>query len=662
MVVQSTDTHSCSGRTLKSIHGCLELLRDDELLSVLGFVQPPGAIAAWKKYVQPHAGRDGIDAWLWSECMFMYVTARASYQPEDELTVDYGPEYTRDYCTGAHRPNVNRKRREWDAGQSGGKQHKSLFVQMLASPVSASACHGFRRCWRAPFITYKLLAHVEERLLDVRFHWRGKPNRKWVVLDVMLVSQELTAFLIAEEVSTYLTAKLGTGCCCVGAEILDVSPQAKQQRRHPDHLFGPDKYVYVVVDLYGKLVDTLVEEQGELCAAHCPALLYDASHIHAGPAGASRSKLFLAFSNPALPEFNRITSQLLPTNLRAKSCPSLMSLAANKAAEEAAAAAHEAAAAAEVRAIHYSLRTAPFAPPVTAVNLRTANGRAKPLETMCLLEIVREPTGTTTYGFRLWQEDPSYRIATMVAANSGRPAGACGGVDRVLKIHAGHRTQEEDIMSNWMTTRCGDGDGEDVAAARDALYRATIAGVWGMVEPTGTSLTTHQGLDYVSICDGERAEDDTADAAIFGDAWVVCDAKLSVKHVGSDGWSSFDPQQTYPTALVFAAGPNAAEGSWTQRDPTSSMRRTYCYAAVRSYPFMRAAVSAALAAAFDAAVAVGCDVVLVAGLSTGLYAGPWHRRINDEFASIVEELLQQPLAGFTEARGKYLRKVVWVRL
>ena len=88
MVVQSTDTHSCSGRTLKSIYGCLELLRDDELLSVLGFVQPPGAIAAWKKYVQPHAGRDGIDAWLWSECMFMYVTARASYQPEDELTVD----------------------------------------------------------------------------------------------------------------------------------------------------------------------------------------------------------------------------------------------------------------------------------------------------------------------------------------------------------------------------------------------------------------------------------------------------------------------------------------------------------------------------------------------------------------------------------------------
>ena len=47
--------------------------------------------AVAERYAQAAAARRrAMDAWLWSECMFMYVTARASYQPEDELTVEEG--------------------------------------------------------------------------------------------------------------------------------------------------------------------------------------------------------------------------------------------------------------------------------------------------------------------------------------------------------------------------------------------------------------------------------------------------------------------------------------------------------------------------------------------------------------------------------------------
>jgi hypothetical protein len=45
------------------------------------------------------------------------------------------------------------------------------------------------------------------------------------------------------------------------------------------------------------------------------------------------------------------------------------------------------------------------------------------------------------------------RIGTMVAANSGRPGGACGQANgSVTNLHAGHSTQEEDVVSNWLIT------------------------------------------------------------------------------------------------------------------------------------------------------------------------------------------------------------------
>ena len=92
------------------------------------------------------------------------------------------------------------------------------------------------------------------------------------------------------------------------------------------------------------------------------------------------------------------------------------------------------------------------------------------------------------------------------------------------------------------------------------------------------------------------------------------------------------------------------------------MRRTYCAAATRSFAFLRAGVKAAMRAALDAARAERCDVVLLAGLSTGLYAGQWRERINDEFEQIVKELLAEPVAADGSSRAHCFRRVVWTKL
>jgi len=44
----------------------------------------------------------------------------------------------------------------------------------------------------------------------------------------------------------------------------------------------------------------------------------------------------------------------------------------------------------------------------------------------------------------------------MVASNSGRPGGAVGNGDKIVfsKVHADHKTQEEDIISTWLFASC----------------------------------------------------------------------------------------------------------------------------------------------------------------------------------------------------------------
>ena len=109
---------------------------------------------------------------------------------------------------------------------------------------------------------------------------------------------------------------------------------------------------------------------------------------------------------------------------------------------------------------------------------------------------------------------PSARIGSLVAGNSGRPGGGVGLPGRVdpQQVHVNHSTQEEDVMSSWMST-------EVEWWNRDKLYRETIDGMWGMRVPTGSDCDTIQGVDYTKC----------SQADAFADAWVVRNCVLSQK-------------------------------------------------------------------------------------------------------------------------------------
>jgi hypothetical protein len=127
-----------------------------------------------------------------------------------------------------------------------------------------------------------------------------------------------------------------------------------------------------------------------------------------------------------------------------------------------------------------------------------------PYEATARLETIVDPKGLTNVGARLHAEmkkaGQPRSIATVVAGNSGRPAGACGFKDGTIrKLHPEHTTQEEDVVSNWMTTAChnkgrplmpGMADGGHETA--NAVYQATIFKKWGMLDLEGSSKKTVQ--------------------------------------------------------------------------------------------------------------------------------------------------------------------------
>ena len=79
----------------------------------------------------------------------------------------------------------------------------------------------------------------------------------------------------------------------------------------------------------------------------------------------------------------------------------------------------------------------------------------------------------------------------MVACNSGRPGGSVGLRGKIdkRKVHAGHSTQEEDVVSAWMVAHTrGSGD----VAAIHKEFCDTIDQQWGLVEDNGRGPATFQ--------------------------------------------------------------------------------------------------------------------------------------------------------------------------
>lgn len=239
---------------------------------------------------------------------------------------------------------------------------------------------------------------------------------------------------------------------------------------------------------------------------------------------------------------------------------------------------------------------------------------------------------------------PNLRIGVMVAGNSGKPGGALGGPNGLKPdaVHLRHKTQEEDVLSTWMQAEA---DPDDATMQAD-LFRRTIFGRWGMLNPRGTDPATVQGVNYAD-CD---------QASQYADAWVVRNAVLSKRG---------NPSAPFVADLVFVGGPNrSAKG----RDASSSTTRTLNKRCAADYPFFKSCVKAAVTAGIDAMIGEGVNVALIAPVSCGIYA--WNDRdANDkagrnfqqklrrEFKGLVEDILDAHAPGCTHPRSDYFHSI-----
>ena len=250
--------------------------------------------------------------------------------------------------------------------------------------------------------------------------------------------------------------------------------------------------------------------------------------------------------------------------------------------------------------------------------------------------------GVAGVGLALHRQDPTLRIATLVASNSGRPGGACRALNGDVehrKLHAGHRTQEEDVVSNWLLTLSASPTVQSTEFAR-------ISTAFGLCDASGTDCATIQGVDYTA-----------AYPRLYADAWCITGARLSVK---TPAPAAFDAAQSYPTSLIFCAGPNAHAPRGAT--PASSMRRTHSARAHDDMGILADGAAWAVYAALHASAACGCDAVLIPFVSGGLYAGP-HDRGTLRFL-FLENIRLMLFDGFhrAPALGVHFRTVIVVFL
>ena len=244
--------------------------------------------------------------------------------------------------------------------------------------------------------------------------------------------------------------------------------------------------------------------------------------------------------------------------------------------------------------------------------------------------------GMATCGYIYFSKRKDMQIGAMIAGNSGRPGGAIRGLDghvRLGSVHGGHKTQEEDMVSNWLLTTAG-----KVKHHMDITF-SQIANVWGMISSAG--VRTIQGIDYTRGSDPEK----------YADATTV------TGNISQKLGNRFDTDNPYPVVLAFVAGPNANTKS-PHKGRDSTMRRTFDMRAARDYSFFRDGVKAAVRAGLDSMAHQRVTVALVARVSCGLYAGVHASRINSEFLTLVQELLDERVGPRGELRGQYFHHVI----
>ena len=261
-----------------------------------------------------------------------------------------------------------------------------------------------------------------------------------------------------------------------------------------------------------------------------------------------------------------------------------------------------------------------------------ANRQPHPRAVTCC-EVITEIGGCGTVGYKIHSAKPELCISALIAGNSGRPGGSVGGFEGLIQrsVHSRHRTQEEDMVSNWLLTQY------PARTDRAKAFNVTLCRRWGFA-PKSRGPMTIQGVDYTAAINPLH----------YGDAWTVLNTRVSAKSA-----RGFHTNQTFPAHLVFVAGPNAgAHGSIN-----GSMTRTLNKHTSKNYTLFYECVQEAVRCGLDAMAALKTDVALLALISCGIYAGPHRRRIFNEFPELVEEILREKVTD-THSRGHFFHRVI----
>jgi hypothetical protein len=246
----------------------------------------------------------------------------------------------------------------------------------------------------------------------------------------------------------------------------------------------------------------------------------------------------------------------------------------------------------------------------------TKKRKGKPIQQA---EIESNRNGMTNIGAILYNthrgSNPP-KIGTIIAANSGRPGGACGNFNGTVdKIYPNHRTQEEDIVSNWFMTYVynkyiTEGEKEQYY---NKLFRCTIYNKWGLQYPyakikdTEHYYKTIQDINYTNAVPKE-----------YADAWTIDNVYLSDKMYHYKG-SQYIHEHQYKTTLVFVSGPN--NNNPGTKGPINSVFRTYNKYTDERFDIFMKGVEAALFAGLIAMVRSKCNVALLVYVSGGVYRG-----------------------------------------
>lgn len=241
--------------------------------------------------------------------------------------------------------------------------------------------------------------------------------------------------------------------------------------------------------------------------------------------------------------------------------------------------------------------------------------------------------GAIIYNSHTGSEEP--KIGTIIAANSGRPGGACGNFDGTAdKIHPNHRTQEEDIVSNWLMTYAYNKNiSEDEREHYyNKLFQCTIYNKWGLQYPYAKK--TDQEKYYKTIQDINYSD---AVPKEYADAWTINNVYLSDKNYYYKD-SQYIHEHQYKTTLVFVSGPN--NNNPGTNGPINSVFRTYNKYTDERFDIFMKGVEAALFAGLIAMVRNKCNIALLVYVSGGVYRGKHDKQdYKNLYENIVNNLL-----------------------